>query len=70
MYLPDEFQRHAAECQEKARSTRDPDSRATWNSMAERWLRCAQSAKVESKPHTPKYRARKVAPSWNHDELR
>jgi hypothetical protein len=72
MYLPEEFQRHAAECQEMAKSTRDPASRATWNEMADRWLRCAQSASAHpiSKPFAGKHRPRKVAPTWSHAGLR
>jgi hypothetical protein len=42
MNPPDEFMRHAAECQLMAKFTRDPESRATWTHMAERWVRCAE----------------------------
>jgi hypothetical protein len=38
----DEFLRHAADCQQMAKFTRDPASRATWSRMAERWLHCAE----------------------------
>jgi hypothetical protein len=38
----EEFLRHAAECQQMAKFTRDPASKATWSRMAERWLRCAE----------------------------
>ena len=41
----DEFLKHAAECQQMARATRNPASKATWNRMAERWLQCAERAK-------------------------
>jgi hypothetical protein len=41
----DEFLKHAAECQQMARRTRNPASKATWNRMAERWLKCADRAK-------------------------
>ena len=37
----DEFLRHAADCQQMARFTRDPASKATWSRMAERWRHCA-----------------------------
>jgi hypothetical protein len=40
----EEFHRHADECQRMARATRDPESKATWSRMAERWLRCADLA--------------------------
>ena len=38
----EEFLRHAADCQRKAKVTRDPASKATWNRMAERWQQCAE----------------------------
>jgi len=38
----DEFLRHAADCQQMAKFSRDPASRDTWNRMAERWLHCAE----------------------------
>ncbi|MGA7486078.1 MAG: hypothetical protein WBW74_03935 [Xanthobacteraceae bacterium] len=38
----EEFRKHAAECQQMAKFTRDPASRATWSRMAERWMRCAE----------------------------
>ncbi len=45
---PDEFVRHAAECELMAKFTRDPESRATWNQMAQRWRRCAELFKNQS----------------------
>jgi hypothetical protein len=42
-----EFRRHAAECEEMARGTRDAESRGTWSRMAERWRRCAELADGE-----------------------
>lgn len=38
----EEFRRHAIECQQMAKFTRDPASKATWSRMAERWLHCAE----------------------------
>jgi len=38
------FRNHAAECQRMARSTSDPQSRATWDALAKRWLHCADVA--------------------------
>ena len=43
MNASEEFRRHAAECQQMAKFTRDPASKATWKRMAERWLRCADA---------------------------
>jgi hypothetical protein len=37
----EEFHRHADECRRMSRVARDRQSRDTWNSLAERWLRCA-----------------------------
>ncbi len=60
----EEFLRHAADCQQMAKFTRDPASRATWSRMAERWLDCAERFKNESaavKRNPPK-RHRRSAP--------
>jgi len=48
MTLTDKFLKHAADCEQMAKFTRDPASKATWNQMAERWLRCAERFKTES----------------------
>jgi hypothetical protein len=37
-----EYRRHAASCAQMARSTPDPESRAVWQRMSERWLGCAK----------------------------
>jgi hypothetical protein len=44
----EEFKRHAAECELMAKFTRDPQSRATWSHMAERWVRCAELFESQS----------------------
>jgi len=36
------FRKHAEECRQNARIAPDPDARATWQRMAERWSRCAE----------------------------
>ncbi len=41
----DEFLKHAAECRQMAKATRNPAGKATWNRMAVRWLQCAERAK-------------------------
>jgi hypothetical protein len=41
MNLPEEFLKHAAECERSAKFVRDPKSKAEWHRMAERWRRCA-----------------------------
>ncbi len=44
----EEFRKHAAECAQMAKFTRDPASRATWSRMAERWMRCAEVFQQQS----------------------
>jgi len=38
----DEFLKRALDCQRMAKFARDPQSRATWLRMAERWRLCAE----------------------------
>jgi hypothetical protein len=55
----EEFHRHADECRRMARVVRDRQSRDTWNSMAERWLRCAaefQTAMGSAKKSSSRHR--------------
>jgi hypothetical protein len=49
MYLPDEFLKHAADCQRMAKVARDPTAKATWRQMSERWVQCAEWAKNEDR---------------------
>jgi hypothetical protein len=48
MHPPDEFLRHASECELMAKFTRDPQSSATWKGMAQRWRQCAELAKQQN----------------------
>ena len=41
----EEFLKHAADCQQMAKLTRDPQSKATWNRMAARWMECVERFK-------------------------
>jgi hypothetical protein len=41
MVLAQEFRRYAGECRQVARDAPDPESKATWDELAERWDRCA-----------------------------
>ena len=51
------FQNHAEECRRMARFTRDLESKAVWNRMAERWTNLAASEQArdrqrsETRPH-------------------
>lgn len=65
----DEFLRHAGDCEQMAKFTRDPASKATWNRMAERWLQCAERFKSESLAahhYMATKRHRNPAPGWAH----
>jgi hypothetical protein len=42
MNLSDELRRHANECGQMAKFRRNRENRAAWNTIAERYLRCAQ----------------------------
>lgn len=42
MHAADRFLRFASECQVMAKYTRSPESRAVWNGLAQRWIRCAE----------------------------
>jgi hypothetical protein len=37
-----EYRKHAASCAQMARTSADPESRAVWKRMSERWLVCAK----------------------------
>jgi hypothetical protein len=62
----EEFLRHAADCEQMAKFTRDPASRATWIRMAERWLQCAETFKVQSSAAQPAKRHRRPAANTHH----
>jgi hypothetical protein len=69
MHPPEEFLKHAAECQLTAKLARDPASKAAWSQMAERWLQCAELAQRKSltaRYATPVGRSRRPSPAWRH----
>lgn len=66
MNPPEEFLRHAADCQRMAKFTRDPVSRATWSRMAERWLRCAEVFKSQRAAAKPARRHRSESAATQH----
>jgi hypothetical protein len=52
---PDEFRKHAAECQRMAASVRDTKEKAAWAGLAHRWIACAQAAEARyAVAHVPK----------------
>jgi hypothetical protein len=65
----DEFLKHAADCEQMAKFARDPESKATWNRMAERWRRCAEKFTTESlaaRHQMATKRRQNAAPDWAH----
>lgn len=42
MHTTDRFLRFAAECEVMAKFARNPENKAVWNGLAQRWLRCAE----------------------------
>ena len=67
MVTAKDFRRHASECRQMARSTRDLEDRANWNRLAERWDRCAALEEGRAAPahHADKYR-REQRPMYRH----
>jgi hypothetical protein len=59
----EEFLKHAADCQQMAKFTRDPQSRATWIRMAQRWIDCAERFKIQTRAvaRTPPRRQHRAA---------
>ena len=69
MNPPDEFLKHAADCEQMAKFARDPQGKATWKRMAERWRRCAEKFTTESLAAHQAMAAKRrqgVAPDWAH----
>ena len=66
MHATDRFLKFAAECEVMAKFTRSPESRAVWNGLAQRWIRCAQ---LTDQVHTTTHhgRAAKRQPTSGHD---
>src|SRR5882724_11407922 len=64
----EEFRRRAAECEGMAKFTRDPESKATWSCLADRWRRCADKFARESsaaREHISAKRHREPAANGN-----
>ena len=61
----DEFRRHAADCERMAKFTRDPQSKETWNRMAQRWTECAERFQHDREAvHRPASRTGKPPRAW------
>jgi hypothetical protein len=48
----DEFRKFAGECRAMAKFARSPESKATWDHLAARWVRCAELNEVHSSAAT------------------
>jgi hypothetical protein len=48
MNTPVEFRKYAAACEIMAKLTKDPQSKAVWKGIAERWLLCAKLEEQEA----------------------
>jgi hypothetical protein len=69
MHPTDEFLKHVDDCEQMAKFTRDPESKAAWNRMAERWRRCAEKFASQNSAagnHMPARRYRNPSPGWAH----
>jgi hypothetical protein len=64
MNPPDEFLKHAVQCEQMARFARDRESKATWKRMAERWRRCAERFTSSAVHHHLPQGHRKPEPGW------
>jgi hypothetical protein len=65
MHTPNQFLTRAAECEAMAKIAREPDSRAVWTRMAERWHRCAEVEMRANSPHPAgAVISKRVRPSW------
>jgi hypothetical protein len=50
MNTTDRFMRFAAECEVMAKFARGPESKAVWNGLAQRWVRCAELLEERDAP--------------------
>jgi len=49
----EQFRQRAEECRRAARSTRDKAGRTHWETMARRWERCIEAAKLTGGEQRP-----------------
>ena len=62
---PAELRKHAADCETTAEESKDPETKATWNRMAKRWLLCAKLAEDEDSLHRRRLEERSFKPHRN-----
>jgi len=78
MNLIEEFHKHAADCEQMAKLTRDAASKAAWRELAERFRQCAEktpafSAHVSKRPRSTSGRAAadqdvRIGRAWSRDD--
>jgi hypothetical protein len=44
MDTPAQFSKYAVDCETMAKMSRDPETKAVWKRMADRWILCAKLA--------------------------
>jgi len=67
MQTPDLFLARAIECEGMAKLALEPDSRAVWTRMAERWHRCAERethAALTARRSSDAIERKKYVPGW------
>ena len=60
MNCSEKFRRFAAECRAMAKFTRSAESKATWDHLAARWVRCAEAIDLNSSDRTERRHRRPV----------
>ena len=48
MDASEQFRKFAGECRAMAKLARSPDSKATWDRLAARWVRCAELDEIHA----------------------
>jgi len=69
MSPPEEFLKHAAECELMAKFSRKREDKESWRRMAERWLRCADLFTKQSLAARDMASAKRRSPAtlrWAH----
>jgi hypothetical protein len=61
-FLAAEFRRYAEQARHMIKFVRSAEAKQHWNSLAERWIRCAERAEAEEHSEKPATRRRKPDP--------
>jgi hypothetical protein len=69
MDTPAEFRKHAADCKTMVKVSKDPETKAVWKGMAERWLLCAKLAEDQDLYQRRRTEENRLKPHrrWPHD---